>query len=738
MVANYTTTSKELYQIGYLWNAREELYLQGVSDAALSVNRSYYSPADTNRYIATWVDDNLNNIVDTGEYRPFQKQILSDPTSPVSYTFFDVVDKTEAENLIDYIRGIEKPGSRNRTIKYAPDDTSEHVMRLGDIVNSTPTTVGTPAEAFDLLYKDLSYRTFRKQYKNRRIVIYAGGNDGLIHAFNGGFYGVATVDGKKLIEYSTAGFKYDGTAAVAHPLGSELWAYAPMNLLPHLQWLKDPNYSATHVSYVDAKPRAFDAKIFSVDSDHPNGWGTVIVVGMNLGGGIMSMAVDNDNNAATPLVNITRRSAYVVFDVTNPEKEPVLLGEIPIPDRSFTTVYPAVTANQDVGGATTCEGNTAACNSWYLMFGTGPNNLATHESSQTTKMYLFDLKQLTTGTLAPSTGGTYPANCTVLTSGTAIPSAYNIISCDTGIAKTFMGSPSVVDWDLDFQGNTAYFGLVGDADSASGRVMRFGFNNSAASADWTAPITLYDAGKPIFAHIVPSIDNLGNHWLFFGSGRYFSLLDKTSTETQRLFGIKDHEDDTLYPVVTADLLDVTNAEIYTDGSLQTSIPRLDGSLMTEFDDIEEEIDLIADGWYLDLPPIIGTAGIVPSTRNTTRSALAGGVLFTAAFQPSDDPCSGEGLSRLYAMYYKTGTGYPSIPPILGSSIRTVNGGIKFLTNRFVDLGRGSATAPTLHSGSGSGSGTVQVFSEMSTGHMVQTEAQTVIPIRAGRTSWKDR
>ncbi len=33
MVANYTTTAKELYQIGYLWNASEELYLPGISDA---------------------------------------------------------------------------------------------------------------------------------------------------------------------------------------------------------------------------------------------------------------------------------------------------------------------------------------------------------------------------------------------------------------------------------------------------------------------------------------------------------------------------------------------------------------------------------------------------------------------------------------------------------------------------------------------------------------------------------
>jgi type IV pilus assembly protein PilY1 len=268
--------------------------------------------------------------------------------------------------------------------------------------------------------------------------------------------------------------------------------------------------------------------------------------------------------------------------------------------------------------------------------------------------------------------------------------------------------------------------------------MRFAMDNSADPTKWTAPITFYDSQKPVFGQIVPSTDNLNNHWVFFGSGRYFSTMDKTSTETQRLYGIKDFEDDLLYPVVTPSLLNVTDAELYTDGSLQNQIRKLDGSFMTEFEEIEEEIDDNASGWFLDLPPIVGIAGAVPSTRNTTRSALAGGALFTSVFQPSDDPCAGEGRSRLYGMYYKTGTAYPSIPPIFTSSTTTVGGEVKYLSNRFVDLGRGAGTTPTLHSGSGSGNSSVQVFSQLSTGEMVQTEAETVLPIRSGRTSWRDQ
>ncbi len=94
--------------------------------------------------------------------------------------------KRKPTNLVDYIRGKEIAGYRNRTIKY--DGTNAEVMRLADVVNATPTVVGAPQEALDLLYKDTSYGVFRKQYAKRRQVLYVGSNGGMLHAFNGGFY----------------------------------------------------------------------------------------------------------------------------------------------------------------------------------------------------------------------------------------------------------------------------------------------------------------------------------------------------------------------------------------------------------------------------------------------------------------------------------------------------------------------------------------------------------------------
>lgn len=727
LIANYSYKTADLNDINYIWNARENL--AGITESLLTVNRLYDLSAAYGRYINTWIDDDLDGIVDSGEYRPFQANLIDS----VNYRFFDVASETDAEEVVDYIRGIEQTGSRNRTIKN--DGITDTVQRLGDIVNSTPTVVSAPQEAFDLLYKDTSYKTFFKQYQKRRVVIYVGGNDGLLHAINGGFY-TRTTDsgGNTTVQYSVNGFEHDGTTtATPHPLGAEIWAYAPYNLLSHLQWLQENDYADSHVYYLDAKPRVFDANIFPDNVDHPGGWGTVLVIGMNIGGGLMEVDVDSDGDGSTD-TTADLKSAYIVFDITNPEVEPVLLGEIPMPDDSFTTVYPAVAAFRDVNG-TSCTGGLTACNSWYLMFGTGPDNsydgIQDHESTQTAKAYLFDLSQLTTATGPQPASGTAVAgsDCSVVPLGS---STYNLIECTTNVSPSFSGDPVVVDWDLDFFADTSYFGLVGDYSASSGRLMRWAFNNDATPGNWDDPDTFIDSGKPVLAQPVPAYDDRFKKWVYFGTGRYFSSGDKTSTWQQTLFGVK--EDDSGSTVLSASLVDVSDIEVYSDGDLDGTLP----VGVSNFDDLEEYIANASGvkGWMMNLPMLSGTLGTDASTRNTSRSALAGGVLFTSVFQPSEDPCEGEGLSRLYGLYYKTGTAYPD--SVFGYTITTKDGKVVYLSNKYIDLGRGIATAPSLHTGAGAGADSVRAFTQLSTGDIVQAEADPVLSVRTGKTAWTDR
>ncbi len=142
----YTTI--ELDEVHPLWNAREQLYYRSLTPLDIETQRPYGDSAASGRYIKTWIDSNGDGVVDSNEYIDFTASNIT----PTNYTYFDMATQAEAQGLVNYIRGVEIPGYRNRTVDYDGDGVTE-VMRLGDIVNSTPTLVGAPAESFDLLYR---------------------------------------------------------------------------------------------------------------------------------------------------------------------------------------------------------------------------------------------------------------------------------------------------------------------------------------------------------------------------------------------------------------------------------------------------------------------------------------------------------------------------------------------------------------------------------------------------------
>ncbi len=709
MVSHFETSEDDFENVRPLWNARKELSF----DTAIAEDqRAFTSPARGDlitggRFIKTWVDDDDdgvvestdgNGVVDPGEYIDFDNIAIT----ATNYGIFNVATEAEADNVVDFTRGKEMTGSRNRTIDY--DGTGDKVIRLADVVNATPTIVGDPQEALHLLYKDDSYAKFKKQYRNRRQVLYVGSNGGMLHAFNGGFYDTETQS--FLIS--------DGSSAAQHPLGAEIWAYVPMNLLPHLKWLKDPDYQ--HMYYVDGKPNYFDVKIFSDDGDHPGGWGTILVVGMRFGGGKITVDTGLDTlgvNSSTA-DNRVFSSAYIIMDVTNPEVEPTLLGEIQLPDNSFTTSYPAALAVKD-------QDSILDENKWFLTFGSGPSAIDGN-STVSAKLYVLDLAEL----VNPGTINDFAPGCanqkTYGTSG-----LMNIMVCDTGVAASFVGDPISVDWDLDYKADSIYFGLVGDDNSTSGRVMVFNTNEDASPTNWSAPTTFINTSQPVVAGVTPGIDELDQKWIFFGTGRLFVSNDQLSTATQSIYGVKQKGS----LVTTTELVNVSSALVETDTEAVSGVTGA-----TTFDTLEAYIETSKEGWFQNLPPIQGS-GTVPATRVINSSALAGSVLFTAAYQPGLDLCTGEGYSRLYGSYYRTGTAYPD-PAILGTYDTTSGGTTTTYSRNFVELGQGFATAPSLHSGSGSGPNAVSVFTQLSTGTVSRQNATTITNIRSGILNWTER
>src|SRR5207247_1923618 len=80
-------------------------------------------------------------------------------------------------------------------------------------------------------------------------------------------------------------------------------------------------------------------------------------------------------------------SSYFVLDVTNPEKDPVLLWVFRDKDLGLTTAAPAVLRVNSLTDANTSSANEK----WYVVFGTGPTHID-GSSGQTAKMFVVDLK----------------------------------------------------------------------------------------------------------------------------------------------------------------------------------------------------------------------------------------------------------------------------------------------------------------------------------------------------------
>jgi type IV pilus assembly protein PilY1 len=172
---------------------------------------------------------------------------------------------TECQPLLDYLTG-SSIGSA------AAFRTRTH--RLGDIVDTQPVFVGTPAFS----YSDVDYSDF---HPTRAKMVYVSANDGMLHAFEG-----------------------EGTTG-----GAEAWAYVPSFVLPNLWRIADSNYADHHKYFVDGPLTAGDVHINSE-------WRTVLVGGLAKGGnGYFALDV---TDPATPKVLWEFTDARMGYTYGNP------------------------------------------------------------------------------------------------------------------------------------------------------------------------------------------------------------------------------------------------------------------------------------------------------------------------------------------------------------------------------------------------------------------------------------
>jgi type IV pilus assembly protein PilY1 len=621
--------------------------------------------------------------------------------------YLRAANSTESSNIISWIRGDDlagitdsghADGYRERSITI---NGTSNVWKLGDIVHSTPMVVSRPSENFDLLYGDATYSNFRAAHRTRRTMVYTGANDGMIHAFNGGCY-----DAINHKFYSDVDVNGDCTSGT-HSLGEELWSFIPRGLLPHLSWTTQPDY--THVYYVDLVPKITDADIFTADSTHTNGWGTILIGGFRYGGKDISWTSAGTAYSASP--------EYFALDITDP-LNPRLLWTFSDPGLGLSMSKPAIAR---------LDGKT------YMLIGSGPTD---YDSSSNFNAY--------------QSGNVYALNISSGTNG--IISTWtensNFWKIPTGNTSSFMADPVSVDVDMDFDVDVIYIGENYNDPSigAWNGLMQRITTNSGAQTDpslWTlstlANIDSISGTNDIIKKITstPSVamDYRANLFVYFGTGQFYGSADRNQTDTGAFYAIKDGCWRGGCTTSYSSLLDISTATVDVDGNVSGISGSCAGAVSTWPDLSATAYN--CDGWAMyfgNLGESIDFTGEIlthTGERMLSKPLVIGGLVLWATYIPGTDICSHEGESNVYAVYYSTGTSFTNYV----FKEQQDQSDPSPTVARVKKFGKGMPSSISAQITAG---GTAKGFVQKSTGSILEVEGITPFTLKSAPMGWKNK
>jgi type IV pilus assembly protein PilY1 len=507
-------------------------------------------------------------------------------------------------------------------------DGTETVWRLGDIINSKPIIVGQPPFNYDHLYGDKTYASFKMAKGARRQVAYFGSNDGFLHAINMGYFG----------SLATGQVGFTGG-----DLGQERWALIPGSILPHLQWLADPQY--IHSYYVDLKPTLADIKTSN------GNWLTVLICGLRLGG----RPIEAPTSTTSAPKNFY--SEIFALDVTDPEAAPRLLWRFSAQELGLSVGLPAVVHSDG---------------KWYAVLSSGP------------AMDFRDAKGfLTFGGQSPYDGhSAQKARLFVLNAENG--SLLNTLTAEEN--NSFFSDPYVPislkrgtagSWNDE----TIYYGLTVSRDNAcldKGGVYRLQMvvpaDNNPDTIDgaplpvnsWTLK-RFISVDRPVTGAVNSSLDNRGNLWVIFATGRLWGVNDIIpcadsdtaicrENHEQYLFGVKENlingrmtfEDKTS---VVGSLLDVSEVKVFDSGA----ITGLTSSGIFSYNDLANSLKLSASPGYkrrLNMGTVLyGTdsSEIALTQPKITSIGVNKSILGLTTYEPKVESCGESGQGYMYVI-----------------------------------------------------------------------------------------
>ncbi len=728
---NYTTCIP-FEQVNVLWEAGKNLWSRTASD------RNIFTPCLSGATCLTATNTLMNfNYNTAGALDAGNVGVL------IPYLQASTTDSgQEATNIIKFTRGEDVTGYRPRDYF---DGTSTHVWKLGDIINSTPKIASSvPLNTYDSTYGDTSYTNYTcssciaagtctstncpSGYYNRGMV-FAGANDGMLHAFYFGKLQVSGLPSGTLASLTDA-MNNDGTG-----FGKEVWSFIPENVLPYLKYMADTNYC--HVYAVDmtsevvdvsvGAPSAGDISTQSTKGTDSTVWRTYVIGGMRYGGACKNSTDTcttgtNGTCVKTPISNVGY-SSYFALDVTdslaNPgdpvNHPPVLMWEFSDPTLGFSSSGPSIVR----------EGDGSTNGKWYVVFGSGPtgpidDNSAQFlgKSDQSLKLFAFDLKGGPASAMAPLTV-IAPA-----TTGDTIDDAFAgpmpLSTVDVPDPST--GIPDYRD-DVVYVPYTRECAL-GDSSApckigtwTNGGIVRIITKDSTNLSNWkwsrvidnVGPVTTSVAKllkKKLCFVTVGGTDYEGCLWLFGGTGRFFykrtvsGSVDMDDATTQReLFGIKE-------PCYHA----LQNGGVMPDNSDCTAKAGIDSAYTnvgaSALSDTTANTDTV-NGWSILLDNASSSFGAERVVTNTVASGQ--GVVFFTTFEPYTGQCDLGGQSYMWAVQYNTG-GTPAAAALRGEALLQLSTGaitkVDLSTAFTAQGGRKTTSSTTPMEGLGGGAPTV--------------------------------
>jgi hypothetical protein len=502
---------------------------------------------------------------------------------------------------------------------------------IGDIINSTPIVVGSPS----YYYTFDNYTTW-KNSTTRDTVIYIGANDGALHAFN-------------LAD------------------GVEKWAFVPESLHAKLEMATSSTYDMCssdycHQYFVDGSPQAGD--IFDGTD-----WKTIVVTGLGEGG-----------------------ESYFAIDVTS--GEPFDHASDPA---DFLWEYTDAELGETWTAASIARVDDGANEEWGVFFGSGYSTTdqankqaylygivadsaaemwndgsgatdrilvssagATGNLEFYSKVGDFTVGEVVTGVTSGAYGtitaanadsldlqdifGTFIEDETITDSVTGAALVYAALEgakLDDALAATL-----AADLDADIVADHIY---VGNLYGIMYRVKNIGKGQTPTVSKLFnfSPAKNSNNDTPIRAQAAFAYQAVAdNIWVYFGTGRYEAQFDKTTSNQQYFFGLKDSltsTDEYTYKVGTglqlngSDLVTL-DADYVVDDATGTEVRIITGSNPS------------SDPWAVKLDKPSSGA----SERVIVKPLVAGGIVFFTTFIPDQDICAGNGDTWVYALDYATG------------------------------------------------------------------------------------